>query len=253
MTPDQRFKEIVKLFRACVGRRGLYDVFTDFCETYALAMRNATSKMIPGDAGFDEREEDFQRIASRYTEQDMTRFKEAFAHVVQIMEDEPCDVLGRVFMELEISDKTMGQFYTPYDVAVLIAEMNVSGLVQALEAQDHVTVHEPACGAGAMLVAITQALRRRGINYQHRMHVRCEDLALTATYMAYIHLTLLGVPAMVARRDTLTRETFFEWPTLAHVLGGWRWRLLAREDAAEPEPIYDTDVSSWDDVFSEVA
>lgn len=254
MTVEQMFKEIVKLLRANVGRRGLYDVFTDFVEVFALAIRNSVSGLIPGDErGFAEREESFEHVKRHYTDEEMSRFAEAFAYVTRIMEAEPCDVLGRLYMQLEISDASMGQFYTPYDVAKLMADMQVGGLEKYLETKPFVTVHEPACGAGAMLVAISQSLHARGINFQERMHVTCEDLSLTAVHMVYIHLTLLHIPAIVHRRNTLTMETFFTWPTPAHVLGRWNYRLRA-EAPAEPTETLTADVTlTWDEVFKEVA
>lgn len=39
------------------------------------------------------------------------------------MERDPCDVLGRLYMELELGNERLGQFYTPYDIAQLMAEM----------------------------------------------------------------------------------------------------------------------------------
>lgn len=262
MTIDQRFKEIAKLLKSNVGRRGTYDVFTDFVEIFALALRNSVSRVMPGDeTGFAEREDTFDRIKKSYSDVEMTRFGQAFAELTLIMEDEPQDVLGRLYMTLEISDASMGQFYTPYDVAKLMAEMQVGEIESHFSEKQYVTVGEPACGAGAFLIAISQSLRSRGINFQERMHVTCEDLSLVAVHMVYIHLTLLHIPAIVQRRNTLTMETFFTWPTPAHVLGMWDYRLRGDRDrgplAALPEPVEaepTPDVLlAWDDVFKEVA
>lgn len=262
MTQDQLFKEVVKLLRANVGRRGMYDVFTDFVEIFALALRNSVSPLIHNDeTGFAEREESFELVKRHYTDTEMNRFAEAFAHVTRIMELEPCDVLGRLYMQLEISDASMGQFYTPYDVAKLMAEMQVGDLEQHFDTKPFVTVYEPACGAGAMLVAISQALKSRGINFQERMHVTCEDLSLVAVHMVYIHLTLLHIPAIVHRRNTLTMETFFTWPTPAHVLGLWGYRLRGAGHDSQAVPVEaaksvptEADVTlSWDDVFAGIA
>lgn len=263
MTPDQIFKEVVKLLRANVGRRGIYDVFTDFVEVFALAIRNSISPLIHDDEeGFAEREESFEFIKRNYTDTEMGRFAEAFAHVTNIMEIEPCDVLGRLYMQLEISDASMGQFYTPYDVAKLMAEMQVGELGQHFDTKPFVTVYEPACGAGAMLVAMSQALRVRGIDFQQRMHVTCEDLSLVAVHMVYIHLTLLHIPAIVHRRNTLTMETFFTWPTPAHVMGLWGYRLRGAGRDTSVEPVEAAEVLalevsadvtlSWDEVFAGV-
>lgn len=265
MTIEALFKDVVKLLRANVGRRGMYDVFTDFVEVFALACRNSVSGLIRGDReGFESREEEFEHVKKHYSDEEMTRFAEAFALVSRIMELEPQDVLGRLYMQLEISDASLGQFYTPYDVAKLMAEMQVGALTEHLADKPFVTVHEPACGAGAMLVAISEALRARGYNPQQQMHVHCEDLSLVAVHMVYIHLTLLHIPAVVARRNTLTMETFFEWPTPAHVLGWWDHKLRRRDfvevqlhTQAVPEALEATpepDVTlSWDDVFEGIS
>lgn len=262
MTIDQRFKEIAKLLKSNVGRRGTYDVFTDFVEIFALALRNSISRLMPGDeAGFAEREEAFERIKKSYSDVEMTRFGQAFAEVTLIMENEPQDVLGRLYMTLEISDASMGQFYTPYDVAKLMAEMQVGELESHFSEKQYVTVSEPACGAGAFLIAISQALRSRGINFQERMHVTCEDLSLVAVHMVYIHLTLLHIPAIVHRRNTLTMDTFFTWPTPAHVLSMWDYKLRGDRELVstsvthapvEVDPVPDV-LLAWDDVFKEVA
>ncbi|MFB7844796.1 hypothetical protein [Microbacterium sp. NPDC056052] len=41
--------------------------------------------------------------------------------MTKAMEDEPCDVLGKLYMQLELGNSALGQFYTPYSVAQLIA------------------------------------------------------------------------------------------------------------------------------------
>ena len=82
-----------------------------------------------------------------------------------------------------------------------------------------------ACGAGAMMIAMTQALAAQGIEYQTKVHVTADDISAIAVHMSYVQLSLLGVPALVNRRNSLTLEHFDTWPTPAHVLGGWAYRL----------------------------
>lgn len=246
-------KPIVKLLQANTGAHRMYEVFDDFTTMFAIAHRQVVDKQ-----GWREREDEYLRIAGKYDRAQLDRFAEAWAHVVTVMDKEPTDVLGRLYMELEISDANMGQFYTPYDVARLIADMNAGGLLKALEMREFVDVYEPACGAGAFLIAITQTLRHAGVNFHQRLHVTADDLSRTAIHMCYLHMTLLHVPAVIVRRNTLTLETFDTWVTPAHVLGGWG-RKIRNRDATDralelanvPGPI--PVGSGWDDVFSEVA
>lgn len=248
-------KPIVKLLQANTGAHRMYEVFDDFTAMFAIAHRQVVDKH-----RWQEREDEYLRIAGKYDRTQLDRFAEAWAHVVTVMDAEPTDVLGRLYMELEISDSSMGQFYTPYEVARLIADMNKGGLIEALESREFVDVYEPACGAGAFLIAITQTLHGEGINFQQRLHVTADDLSRTAVHMCYLHMTLLHVPAVIHRRNTLTMETFDTWVTPAHVLGGWG-RKIRSQDAVEmvqglteSEPPAPIPVgSAWDDVFAEIA
>lgn len=212
---------IVKLLEANTGTRRLGSVFDDFTEMAALAFRNAAFPSLR-----ETREKQYLRIAAQYTPEQMRRFSEVLALVTLAMQNDPRDVLGTVYMQLGLGNERLGQFFTPYDLAEL-----VTGLTFGDEAHREVrrdgftTLHEPACGAGAFLIAATQAMRRAGMNYQTQLHVTCEDVAATAVHMVYIHLSLLHVPALVYRRDTLSGSTFEVWPTLAHVMGGWSTRL----------------------------
>lgn len=255
MSAVPALKPIVKLLTANTGAHRMYEVFDDFTTMFAIAHRQVVDKQ-----KWQDREDEYLRLAGKYDRPQLDRFAEAWAHVVTVMDTEPTDVLGRLYMELEISDASMGQFYTPYDVACLIADMNRDQLLEALESREWVSVYEPACGAGAFLVAITQTLHREGVNFQQRIHVTADDLSRTAVHMCYLHMTLLHVPAVIVRRNTLTMETFDTWVTPAHVLGGWD-RKLRRQDAVDQTrallaapPVDPVPVgSAWDDVFAEVA
>lgn len=214
-------KQIVKLLTANAVTKRTAIVFDDFVEMAALSLRNAVDQH--DRAEWNQRETRYLQLTDTYTSEQLDRFAEAFALVVLEMEREPSDVLGRIFMDLDLGNERLGQFYTPYSVAELIAEMNVESLVDAIDAQGHVTLHEPACGAGAMLIATTQALHRRGVNFQRSLRVTAEDIAPQAVRMTFIHMTLLHVQALIHRRNTLTQETIDTWPSPAYLLRGATW------------------------------
>lgn len=213
------YRDIAKLLERCAGAQRLSHVFDDFVEMAALSFRNSFDRQ-----GQDAREARYLEIAERYDQGQLERFTHALALVVLEMEREPSDVLGRLYMELDLGNERLGQFYTPYDVAKLIAGMVCDELAEKIARDGVAEAHEPACGAGAFLIAITQDLRGRGVDYQRRLLITAEDVAPQAVHMAYVHLTLLHAPAIAHRRDTLTQETFDSWPTLAFALNGWRFR-----------------------------
>jgi len=218
--------EIVRLLEANHGRHSMHEVFTDWVEMFALALRNAVDR-----DGFDEREKLFEHLKAKYSDKETDRFAEAFGHVVIQLTENPRDVLGETYMGLEIADKAKGQFFTPYSLARLMAAMSIDELVEVLEDKPFATVYEPAVGAGAMLIALTQELKDRGINYQQRIHITADDISPVAVHMAYIQLSLLHAPALVYRRNSLSLETFDTWATPAHVLGGWGLRLQVANTA----------------------
>ncbi|WP_424863021.1 N-6 DNA methylase [Streptomyces sp. MMS24-I29] len=220
-----QYHRIVRLLTANTGARRLADVFEDFVEMAALAVRNAVDRV-----GRARREEQYRLTAGRYTREQLGRFAEALALVVETMGEDPGDVLGRLYMELELGNKHIGQFYTPHDVSRLTAAMSAEAFAAEIAEQGFIRLYEPACGAASLVIAVTQELRQSGFDYQMQLHVTAEDIAPQAVHMAYINLALLHVPAVVHRRDTLTQKTFDTWHTPAHVFGGWTARLRHAAD-----------------------
>lgn len=90
---------------------------------------------------------------------------------------------------------------------------------------------EPPRGAGSMLIALADAMRNQGINYQRHLHVTAIDIDPRAIHMAYTQLSLLHVPAHLIVGNALTGEVRQHWFTPAHILGAWDIRLAAREPA----------------------
>lgn len=211
---------IVKVLRANTGARDLRTVFEDFCAMAAAAIRNRVDRN-----GYQAREEDYERTRTHYTPAQMDRFAEALALVALELDAQPRDVLGETYMQLGIANRDQGQFFTPYSVAQLIASMQIHDAPTQLLTRPFLTVYEPACGAGAMMIAMTQALAAQGIEYQTKVHVTADDINAIAVHMSYVQLSLLGVPAVVNRRNSLTLEHFDTWPTPAHVLDGWARKL----------------------------
>ncbi|MEU9267246.1 N-6 DNA methylase [Streptomyces sp. NPDC048251] len=217
------YREIVKLLAANTGAKRMSEVFDNFVEMAALALRNAVD--VRGSEAWEAREGQYLPIAGHYSRTELHRFAHALALVTTEMEREPCDVLGRLYMELELGNERLGQYYTPYDIAQLMAEMQIDSVVEQVQRDGFADLYEPTCGAGAFIVALSQATLEHGLNPQTQLHVTAEDIAPQAMHMIYVHLTLLHIPAVVRRRDILTLETFDAWPTPAHVLGGWDPKL----------------------------
>ncbi|MFJ2778174.1 N-6 DNA methylase [Kitasatospora sp. NPDC087315] len=210
-------REIVTLLAANTGAKRMSDVFDHFVEMAALALRNAVD--VRGSTSWEARERQYLQIAGRYGGEELNRFARALALLTMELQRGPRDVLGHLYMELELGNEALGQVYTPYDVARLMARMEIRTVTEQVRHRGFADVYEPACGAGSFMIALSEVMLEHGLNPQTQLHVTAEDISPQAMHMVYIHLTLLNIPAVVRRCNVLTLETFETWPTLAHVLG----------------------------------
>ncbi|MDJ0337442.1 N-6 DNA methylase [Cryobacterium sp. PH31-O1] len=219
-----------KLLEANVayGRRRIAQVFGDFCELAALAIRNTVDLNCHA-----EREERYARIIGEYSSGEALRFGEILGKLTEHLSGDLSDVLGQLYMSLELGSDDMGQYFTPFDVSRMIAQMTCTGFEEVLATQAFITVSEPTCGSGGMIVALADRMRAAGFNYQKQLHVTAQDLERTSVHMTYIALSLLHIPAVVIHGNTLTIEVLDSWYTPAHILGGWCGRLRAREAVRE--------------------
>ena len=221
---DEHQKAFVKLIEANARRHRKHEVFRDFCEMAAISLSNAVDLVQA-----EKREARYMHLIGRYERAEVDRFPQMLGHIVQSLEAGLHDCLGQLFMALELGDHWKGQYFTPYEVAYLMAELGCGDVAALVEERGYFTANEPASGAGAMVIALADCVRNKGLNYQRCLHVTAQDLDETAVHMTYIQLTLLHVPAVVIHGNSLwPKGTDAQWYTAAHVLGGWRGRLARR-------------------------
>lgn len=216
--------EIVRLLQANTGERRLLTVWQEWVEMVALSLRNSCDLH-----GREEREARYLALAGRYSAEQMGRFAGALGALVQSFETLGyADVLGDTYGQLELTNEGRGQFFTPYSVSRMMAQIALQDVADGVAEKGYITINDPACGGGAMLIAAAEVLKDAGVNYQQQMHATGQDIDPTAVHMTYIQLSLLHVPAMVIQGDTLRQTCVDVWYTPAHILGGWTWRLRER-------------------------
>lgn len=238
-------KELVALIKGMAPRWGFRDVFTDFIELSSLSISNVVDK-----AQFDAREARYLQIAKKYPREDMERFPRMLACLTLAMEQccaagELEDVLGSLYMTLDLGNDRAGQVFTPYQISQLMAGVLVGGADAAqaeVRTKGFVDLMEPTCGAGGMVIAMADALRTAGLNYQQSMHATCVDIDLRCVHMTYLQLSLLHIPAIVLHGNSLSNEVWSRWYTPSHLLGGWRQRITERREreparVAQPRPL----------------
>lgn len=178
----------------------------------------------------EEREKQYLSVIGRYTAEEQKIFPEMMSIVTLAMEDNPeQDFLGSFYHYLELHQEQKGQFFTPYNISRFMAEVlfEKNDARRKLEQNNYISVSDPACGAGAMLIAFANAAKRSGINYQKQVLFVAQDIDHTAAIMCYIQLSLLGCPAVVIIGDTLTKPMFHPdndvWYTLFYHLNRWKF------------------------------
>lgn len=221
----QRIKSIVKLFEACRYKHDLYTIFSDFCECAAIAMSNAV------DLGQRKaREACYLEIVGRYERDVIETFPKILGEVTLAMEDEPSDVLGAVFHALELHNKARGQYFTLFEICRFMARIQMGdpdAIRQIIVDKGYLTAHEPAVGAGALIIALAEAMAEAGFNYQRHLYVVAVDIDRRAAHMAYIQFSLMHIPAIVIVGDSLCLTQQEIWYTPAHILGGSSPKLEA--------------------------
>ncbi|CDM88745.1 N-6 DNA methylase [Xenorhabdus bovienii] len=223
--PDHQ-KEFILLFKQTARYHNRHQVFRDFCHCAMAAIHNKYCFS-------EELEQYYLKTINKYKRDDVDRIVQLFSHVTLGLAQEPCDFLGSVFMRLELGNKGLQQFFTPWGVARMMAEIQLHDAAGLLQTQPFVTFFEPACGAGCMTLAAAEVLREQGHDPMYSLWVSAIDIDPLAAVMAYIQLLLTGIPAAVTIGDALhdggKKRTRY---TPAHYLGNWSQRLQEYEQAA---------------------
>ena len=243
---NEHQKAIVKKFESQLssGRHSRWTVWSDFVAMAACILSMADLKKR------GEREKLYADISKKYNEKEMDRFCAMFADLINAFEENPSqDLLGELFMRLELGNDHNGQFFTPYSVCMMMAKISAGNLEAEIAKRGYVSVNDPCCGAGALLIAFANEAKEQGINYQQHIEFVAQDIDFTAAMMCYIQLSLLGCAGYVIIGNTLTTppteplDNENVWYTPLYFLDVWHFRRTIKklsriceiEKAADPE------------------
>ncbi len=232
---DSRFvKDFLAVFHKFNYRYSKWEVWNDFLYLAAVAMAN----LVPT-PDREEREQRYLSIINKYPEELRDCFPEMLAIVTLALDANPeQDFLGSMYHRLQLHQEQKGQFFTPYHISHFMAEINMVGVDdEEMHRKGYISVSDPACGAGAMLIAFANVAKAHGINYQKEVLFFAQDIDLTATLMCYVQLSILGCPAIVIVGDSLVKPDFHPdneiWYTPFYYLNHWRFQSFfgEKEDA----------------------
>lgn len=251
MTYDNAKKEFVKLINSISG--GKYSpsqVFSDFVTMAAIGISNSVN--------FNQKREDtYMELIRKYDPNEQKEFSKLLALVADGLNAKYGDFLGECYMGLDFGNASTGQFFTPYCVSKMCAAVTFDKQLtnKMIAEKGYIGLHEPTCGSGGMIVAFLEVLRENGYNFQTQSLTIAQDIDYRCAYMCYIHLSLLGAPAIVSIGNTLMLEVWDELHTPFYVFNYSKFmnkpkiekgtsESLALEtpkntvtDAKEPEPV----------------
>ncbi len=211
-------KQFISIFNETARYHHRHKVFCDFITLASVSIHNNTL--------FDEKlEQEYMETVRQYEAEDTERMAMLLAEVVMGLEAESGDFLGSLYMTLELGEAARGQFFTPFCVSRMMAEMQLGDIDSLLADKPFFTVYEPACGSAGMLLAIAEVLREKGFNPTRHLWVSCTDIDPVASGMAYIQLSLMGVAGEVVTGNALNGERRRVMYTPAHWIGNWSLRL----------------------------
>ena len=215
-------REIPRMLQT-IRDRDYYSVVRDFFELSAISVRNTfdfTKR--------DEFEKRYLNVAKQYSRDQLETFASCLGLFMGEIEaakngsGEFRDFAGEIYMDSGTSNGKAGQFFTPYHVSHLMSEcaLDKDEVLGRFENDpDHVlTLYEPTCGAGGLIVASIDVLNEYGVNYAWNVFVDCGDIDSRCVHMTYLTLSLLGVPAVVRLGDALAMEYREAWFTPAYLI-----------------------------------
>lgn len=211
-------KEFNSKLQSLDRSKSIETVFRDFLtlSTYSLAQPFYQSKEI---------EQRYLDVIKQYTKEQAEEFPKLLAFLVSALEEKHQDFLGQVFASNNFGNANKGQFFTPYHVSKMMAKINITNTEKQFEEKDFVTLSEPCCGSGGMIIAFAESLKESGYNYQHQLYVEAVDIDEICFKMTYIQLSLLGIPAKVIRGESLSMMYYEVFYTPFYFLSNFKEKL----------------------------
>jgi len=184
---NPHFKELLKGFESSrvFGHVHPYDLYRQWLEA-VWAMLEAWRDP-----------EAFRAATCKFTYEQGSELGRLFDIYVKAVEDMPfSDILGELFMRLDINSVRAGQFFTPFPIAEFMSKVTFDSdtFMGQVQEKGCVTVCDPACGSGVMLLAfakvVHEALGREGTG---KLDLFGMDVDVRCVNMCRIQLRLNGL------------------------------------------------------------
>lgn len=194
-------KEFIRVIEKDYSNRHISEVLRDFVEMAKCSIANSVYES-------QKLEEQYVNVAKQY--KSTSGFSDMLVLVVEALETNPDqDFIGAIYMEAEISNSRAGQFFTPYTLAKLSAGLtfNKEAADSAIASKGFITVGEPACGCGSMIIASRNVMVEQGYgSFDCLFHA--SDIDRFCYGATYVQMSLLGCCGLISHANTLSGEVY---------------------------------------------
>ena len=181
------------------------EVFADFCEMAYCALAKQASPYA------DQREAleaQYMQAVGRYRDKnDVRKMPAMMGLALSTIAAGGVDFMGQVAAEIGALDAGLGQFFTPYEVSRLMAEMNLGDATAAVAAKGFLTLCEPAAGAGGMMLAAADTLDRQGVDLCH-VWMEGTELSRSTYHMLYVQVAARRIAGRMICGNSLSGEIY---------------------------------------------
>lgn len=196
-------KQFYDDFKQLAQHHNAWTVWSDFVDMTAYSIANSFESRKDV---WEDREAAYLSIIKKYNKAEQELFPKLFGDVVLALEENPAqDFLGDLYMRMEFGDDWRAQIFTPWHLSEMMARMTLGeGLKEEVNRQGYISVYDPCCGSGVMLLAAAHVAKTQDVNYQQSIIFAGQDIDPLVARMCYIQMSLLGCPGYVAVGNTLS-------------------------------------------------
>ena len=234
------------------GYRSAESVFVDFLTLSACSYSNVFDR-----TNKEVREKQYLDIVKKYKKEELNYFSTALGELtmaaeIYLQHGYIKDILGYIYTTGQYYKKAMGQYFTPDNIAIFMTEI-INGDFKQLEKEDFISVSEPTCGSGVMILAFAQNMLKKEINYQNSMFADAWDLDQTCALMAYVQFSIYNIPAIVTHGDSLSLKAYSKWITPMYFINDFPGKQKRKEmiDTLR-KLLIDTDQSSKNNIHLQI-
>lgn len=236
-TARRHIDRFTQEFKHLSQHRSWYGMFQDFTEVAALSAHQMPYHQgaLAKDAAFEQAEAAYLGAIKPYSREDLDGFTRLFTLTTLALAERPAvDVLGHAYMALDTASRHSGEYFTPPGVSLMMARMILGDVRPQIEARGYVSIAEPACGSGNMLIQAANVFWEQGVDPRRHLVFHAADISRVCFNMCYAQMSLLGLQGVVVHGNSLSGERWDARVTPAFQCAGGSMEAVL--DAAERLP-----------------